>query len=48
VPSEQFLEINSLMALGIAVAAAFTALCTWLIVLGIAVVTLLAILITLV
>jgi len=48
VPSEQFLGINSLMALGIAIAAAFTALYTWLIALGIAVVMLLAILITLV
>jgi len=45
-PSEQFLGINSSMALGMAVAIVFIALCTWLIAPEIAVATLLAILIT--
>ena len=47
-PSKQFLGINSLIALGIAIAAVFVALYTWLIALGIAIATLLVIFITLV
>ena len=40
-PSKRFLGINSLMALGMAIAAAFATLYTWLIAPGIAIATLL-------